>query len=310
MTDTTSPAAPLLCSTVIPTIGRSTLARSVESALAQGIEGHEVIVVNDGGTPLEPQEWMQDKKVRVIDTNRSNVTFVCNVGAAAARGRYVNFLHDDDYLLPGGLCALVDAARSSGCRWAIGSAQVVDEEGQPLTEVDSSGATGNLLAELLVGECPHMSYCLVEREAFMEAGGFDPIMRIYEDRDLCWRLALRWDVHSTPARVACVRVSGSPGSAFDFRTIGTYSRMIRDRILSSPSALRRLQDSVRRSVILRGRACRHCLFAGALNLKGGQVWAALSRLTWLVRLAGAYVILPAFWKGLLLRTRRSSDVPA
>lgn len=243
---------------------------------------------------------MKLKNIKVIDTNRSNVTFVCNVGAAVARGKYINFLHDDDYLLPGGLCALIHTAEKTGCRWIIGSAQVVDDKGGLLSAVESR-SKGNLLADLLAGESPHMSYCLLERQTFLDVGGFDPAMKIYEDRDLCWRLAIHHDVHSTDQVVACVRVSGSPGSAFDFSTIGTFSRMIRERILSAPDALRRVQDSARRSVVLRGRVSRQCVFSAMLNLQAGQIWTALNRLTWCCRVTGLHFLFPGFWRGVLLR---------
>ena len=52
------------CSTVIPTIGRDSLERTVRSALDQDIDDHEVIVVNDSGHPLGPGAWTDDGRVR------------------------------------------------------------------------------------------------------------------------------------------------------------------------------------------------------------------------------------------------------
>lgn len=293
----------MLCSTVIPTIGRSTLARAVESALAQEIEDHEILVVNDGGRPLEDQDWMRSPQVQILNTQRAGVTFVCNAGAAHARGRYLKFLHDDDYLLPGGLRAMIEAAQSADRRWIIGSAQVVDDDGAPISEI-ASGATGNLLASILAGEAAHMSYCLIERKAFLDAGGFDSQMKIYEDGDLCWRLALRHDVGSTPQKVACVRISGSAGSAFDFNVMPTYFRLLRERILNTPEAFARVRDSAHHSPAwIRGGVLRQSLVSAALHLRAGRVWMALSRLSWCARApaAGSALFTAAFWRGVLLR---------
>jgi len=44
----------MFCSTIIPTIGRATLARAVQSVLEQDFTAadYEVIIVNDSGKPL------------------------------------------------------------------------------------------------------------------------------------------------------------------------------------------------------------------------------------------------------------------
>ena len=50
----------ILISTIIPTIGRDTLSRAVQSVLDQncGEEKFEVIVVNDSGKALPGMSWM------------------------------------------------------------------------------------------------------------------------------------------------------------------------------------------------------------------------------------------------------------
>ena len=94
----------LFCSTIIPTVGRGTLNRAVESILSQEFgRSFEVIVVNDSGRPLPPAGWQQAERVMVIDTFRRERSVARNVGAAVARGRDLHFLDDDDWLLPGAL---------------------------------------------------------------------------------------------------------------------------------------------------------------------------------------------------------------
>lgn len=107
----------MICSTIIPTIGRETLGRSVQSVLDQQLypQLHEVIVVNDSGTSLGEPAWAKAPNVRIIATNHCERSAARNVGAAAARGAYLCFVDDDDYLLPGALGALTSTAARTTC---------------------------------------------------------------------------------------------------------------------------------------------------------------------------------------------------
>ena len=51
----------MLISTVIPTIGRSSLSVSIQSVLDQGLRPNdfEIIVVNDTGKPLSQADWQK-----------------------------------------------------------------------------------------------------------------------------------------------------------------------------------------------------------------------------------------------------------
>src|SRR5688572_12344723 len=90
----------MLCSTIIPTIGRSSLQRAVESVLSQSVPGKEfeVLVINDSGSLLPEAKWQRSAMVKIINTNRRERSVARNTGAAAARGTYLHFLDDDDWL--------------------------------------------------------------------------------------------------------------------------------------------------------------------------------------------------------------------
>src|SRR5690242_6377540 len=119
----------ILCSTIIPTINRPTLTRAVESALEQNIAPgrHELIVVNNSGDLLPQEHWQTSPNVTIVNTNRTKISFTHNVGAAVAKGKFLHFLHDDDYLLPGGLKALLDAAQTSDSLWIYGALNRIDD---------------------------------------------------------------------------------------------------------------------------------------------------------------------------------------
>src|SRR5215467_1378107 len=92
----------MFCSTIIPTVGRRSLARAVSSVLSQTFDkdDFEVIVVNDSGSPLIKAEWQSSPRVSIVNTNRRERSVARNTGAALAKGKYLHFLDDDDWLFP------------------------------------------------------------------------------------------------------------------------------------------------------------------------------------------------------------------
>ena len=102
-TDTTrgldDAVAPLV-TVVITTLDRpQQLERAVASALRQQIREIEVVVVDDGsGSP--PAIRAQDSRLKVLRNDRSaGVCAARNRGLAAARGKWIAFLDDDDEFL-------------------------------------------------------------------------------------------------------------------------------------------------------------------------------------------------------------------
>ncbi len=79
----------MFTTTIIPTIGRESLAQSVQSILEQDFseEDFEVVVVNDSGKPLSYAPWQESKRVRIINMQRRERYFARNAGASIAKGR-------------------------------------------------------------------------------------------------------------------------------------------------------------------------------------------------------------------------------
>lgn len=104
---TTSP--PIL-SIIIPTIGRPSLAFTIQSLDQQLGPLDEVVVVSDGSSP--------DTRSLVKSAGRKYIYFETpgrmydwggtprNIGMGRARGEYLIFMDDDDMYLPGGLDAV------------------------------------------------------------------------------------------------------------------------------------------------------------------------------------------------------------
>lgn len=109
-------------SIILPTCDRPTLVgRAVRSVLEQAGPSFEIILVdanrttpeNVGEAALAP--WRDDPRVRIMNARgRVNAAAARNVGLAAARGRWVTFLDDDDEYLPGKLVAQHALAGQTG----------------------------------------------------------------------------------------------------------------------------------------------------------------------------------------------------
>lgn len=292
-----------LCSTIIPTVNRPTLERSVRSALKQdlGPELHEILVFNNSEGSLTESDWMSSPQVKIIDTH-SNLIPASNLGAEMATGKYINFLHDDDYLLSGALNTLVGVAEATGSFWVNGAYNLVDDDDNFMSTVRPK-IKGNIFALLIAGECLHLGASMINREAFLRVGGFDIQIPGPSDLDLECQLALLSDFASIDQIVATIRLAGGKGATHNW-TVRTKQdfRRIREKALNSDGALIRMMGSVQGNIFLRGRACRTYLFSAALNLLDSHFVMASRRLISLLRLASYYFVLPNFWRGLFFRS--------
>jgi glycosyltransferase involved in cell wall biosynthesis len=85
-------------SVVIPTIGRETLVRAVQSATAQTLKPLEILVVSHIGS-LDGQAINSLKStpsVRIIYVPPGNAGATRNIGILESKGSYIAFLDDDD----------------------------------------------------------------------------------------------------------------------------------------------------------------------------------------------------------------------
>jgi hypothetical protein len=124
-----------LVSVVIPTFNRPQfLPRAIDSALGAAPDGDvEVIVVPNGpdiSWKVVAEHYAKDERVRwqPIETAHGNVAR--NHGMALARGKYLRFLDDDDFLLPAAVqqVAVLEATGAEICSARI---ENVDRSGEP-----------------------------------------------------------------------------------------------------------------------------------------------------------------------------------
>ena len=135
-----------LISVIIPTSNRPTyLRRAVESALkGMAINDVEVIVVPNGPDTswketLQP--YLESKTVRILPIETANANIARNKGLTEAKGKYVRFLDDDDYLISENAIKQYTLIQQIDADIVSGGITLVDEHGkdlairmQPLTE--------------------------------------------------------------------------------------------------------------------------------------------------------------------------------
>jgi glycosyltransferase involved in cell wall biosynthesis len=243
-------------STIIPTIGRETLNHAVESILSQRDSGldWEVIVVNDSGNPLPGFPALREAHVRVIDSHRIERSRARNLGANHAQSKYLHFLDDDDYALPGALRALVTAAEVSGRKFVYGGYETYNSDTGESAVIQPRVA-GNIFAHLIAGDAFQISTCLFERGLFIEIGGFDPDLLMREDQDIETRITLREDVAYAEHLVSHIRI-GLSGSSSDWSTMAHATRYIREKALRQPGAVERLLSGLHQNPALESRVLR------------------------------------------------------
>ena len=267
----------MFCSTIIPTVGRPTLARTVHSVLSQSFDwdDFEVIVVNDSGKSLVPANWQTSERVQVINTNRRERSIARNTGAAVAKGQYLHFLDDDDWLAPDAYQHLRELSQVSAAKWLYGMTQLVDRQNKPLIQL-RHGLQGNSFVQVMAGEWIPLQSSWVERKTFMRIGGFNPLLTGPEDIDLLRRVLLEEELAETPNLIAYISMGGE-GSTTDYAHHPQASRWARENILDAPNAHHRMRSSAV-TPFWCGRMLRVYLTSLVWNLQRRRLFTAASRL--------------------------------
>jgi len=192
--------APLV-SLIIPTHSRPEMLReAIASVLSQTFRDFEIIVINDGGPDISGIISSVKNSPQIIclrHEQRRERSATRNAGLAAARGKYIAYLDDDDIFYPEHLQNLVAILQATGKKVAYSDAccahqsrqngryEVTGREFLPIPDFSK----GRLLASNFI---PIL--CLLHEKSCLEAtGGFDVQLGTHEDWDLWIRLSRHFD---------------------------------------------------------------------------------------------------------------------
>lgn len=176
------------------------LAEAVASVRATGYPC-EIVVVNDGGARPE----VEGVTLVQHDTSRGR-SEAANAGVRAASNAYVAFLDDDDLFYPEHLATLANAARAAHAAWysdAVSAFLRPGENGAYETHTRLRLFAQDYDRELLLlDNYIPLPALLLERETFLDLGGFDPSFDLFEDWDFLIRLSQRGSFLRVP-RITC-----------------------------------------------------------------------------------------------------------
>lgn len=174
-------------SVVIPVRNRPDgVLAAIDSMLAQGRSDIEIIVVDDGSDDSTGAAVRTrcEFGVRLITQPHQGVSVARNIGVAESAFDFVTFLDSDDTSVPGALDFFAHARAKLGADIASGAALRRDSDGSfnELVPRILGPAFGNLAARFLAGAFA------IDRELYMDAGGFTPGLKYSEHTDLGLRL--------------------------------------------------------------------------------------------------------------------------
>lgn len=187
----------------------TTLARALDSVLAQTYPAHEVIVVDDGS-----QDGTADvaagygDRVRLIRQANSGVSAARNAGAAAASAEWLCFLDADDWYYPERLAAYAAFIREDNdLDFLTGDFDYVDAEGAHLRRsMESTPAgrmllasahdgravmEGEILGDFIAAHFGDTHTLTVPRATFLALGGYPTGFAVCEDVNFLIRLCAR-----------------------------------------------------------------------------------------------------------------------
>lgn len=186
-------------SIIIPTLNEEIcLGRSLRHLSLLDPPAGEVLVV-DGGSEDKTIAIAQKLGVRVLTTNQRGRSLQMNLGAEAATGDILCFLHADTFV-PDDLVAVIEQtladqsvagggfislmAGSQTTRWAVSLHNYLKTYYAPLIFRPHLFFKG---LRLLFGD--QVMFC--RRSDFWDCGGFDSTLPILEEGDLCLKLVRR-----------------------------------------------------------------------------------------------------------------------
>ncbi len=237
-------AAAAKVSVVIPAKNAAAyIGEAVESALAQGADVAEVVVVDDGSTDDTAAivRSIRDSRVRLMRNASAGVSAARNCGARLAGGDWLLFLDADDRLRHDAVATLMAAARSASRAVLIyGDYDLINSEGRSIGRrgllKGRRKPSGDVLARLARGNVlVNGGIMLVRADAFRTSGGFDETLKYCEDWH-CWcRLAAIGEFAFVPALLLDYRLhtantmSAATRSPRDF--LPAVDRLFRDELI-------------------------------------------------------------------------------
>ncbi|WHZ14751.1 MAG: Glycosyltransferase [Nitrospira sp.] len=254
----TAVACKPMVSVIVPTHNRpERLQVALRSLARQEYQDFEVIVVNDGMTPVETivAEANLAGRITLVNHDRNRgLAASRNTGLRLARGTYIAYLDDDDRFLPDHLATLVTFLEG-------GTHQVAYTDAWRIAEREVEGVMTEVgrdqpyhfdfdASRLLVSNYIPV-LCLMHRKSCLdEAGRFDESLFVHEDWDLWIRLAIRYPFAHLARTTAefTWRIDGSSMTSRDQDAFHRTADIIYRKYFSYAAAYPKIRDAQRNTL--------------------------------------------------------------
>ena len=207
-----------LISVVLPTYNRAkTLARAIDSVLAQTCKDFELIVVVDASpdeTAAVLGRYSGLPNVRIIASTRGNCSAARNIGVAASRSRYVAFQDSDDEWLPTMLENAVKRLADTGPEVGVFYSDMtrVLASGKSIPFISPEISRGGFINEDTLDFQVYglgIQATVIKRDCFQRAGLFDEAIPRFVDLELFIRLTDHFEfIHHREALVRYCETEG------------------------------------------------------------------------------------------------------
>lgn len=186
-----------LVSVVIPTYNRPNLIiRAVESVNNQTYSNIEIIVVDDASEQDIESVLAKFDKVKFIKNNKNQgPCFSRNEGLREAKGEFINFLDDDDFIYPNKIKKQIDLfLKSIDSNLGMVTSHAVDgRSGSKFVKYNC--VKGNIYDELLNSYVVSgIETMLFKTDGVKEIGGFDERLESSQEYDLLIRFTEKYTV--------------------------------------------------------------------------------------------------------------------
>lgn len=174
---------------------------AIDSVLGQTFTDFELILVDDGSSEdysFLMRQYQSDKRVRWVRIKNSGQSAARNFGASAGTGQWLAFLDQDDRWYPYRLeetlrVMLREKSKSLGPVMVYSDLDEIDSNShvtcRKLLTTKKLGVHPKLRLEDVIGVNAYVlpGTMLVDRQAFLNMGGFDERLSGFEDDDLARR---------------------------------------------------------------------------------------------------------------------------
>ena len=207
-----------IVSIILPTFNRPLLLfRTLQSVLNQTIQDFEVLIVNDGGEPIDQiVRAFHDSRLRLINHSvNKKMSAARNTALKEASGKYIAYLDDDDLYYPTHLELLIKALEThpqfqvAYTDWTYAYAHF--NHGTPIIDQIKEGAFEISWPDILIhNRLPPVT--LMHTRSIIEAVGlYDETLHRHEDWDLYIRMAQKSEFLHLPEATAEYMISQDHG---------------------------------------------------------------------------------------------------